>query len=136
MTTMKRLFSTFFIFCISFFCFAQTSQKYQPDQSFFADYVIKSWTTEDGLPGMTITSLMQDKTGYIWIGTYDGLVRFDGVEFVTYSRTADPRFDFAAARSLCQSEDGTIWIGHNDEGLTSYLPGGEIRKYTIKKKYQ
>ena len=131
MTTMKRLLSTFFIFYISFFGFAQVSQKYQTDQSFFADYVSKSWTTEDGLPGMTITTLMQDKTGYIWIGTYDGLVRFDGVEFVTYSRTADSRFDFAAARSLCQSEDGTIWIGHNDEGLTSYVPGGEIRKFTI-----
>ena len=131
MITLKRLFSTFFVLCFTFFGFAQVAQKYQADQAFFADYVSKTWTTEDGLPGMTITTLMQDKTGYIWIGTYDGLVRFDGVEFVTYSRSADPRFDFAAARSLYQSEDGTIWIGHNDEGLTSYVPGGEIRKYTV-----
>ncbi|MCR5698285.1 MAG: hypothetical protein K6G52_01460, partial [Treponemataceae bacterium] len=52
-------------------------QKNSLTQSFLNDFVRKNWTTEDGLPGMTITTLMQDKKGFIWIGTYDGLVRFD-----------------------------------------------------------
>ena len=104
----KRLFSTFFLFCLSFALIAQEITEVKTDQTFLADYVSKKWTTEDGLPGMTITTVMQDKTGYIWIGTYDGLVRFDGVEFKTFSRSADTRFDFASARSLLQSSDETI----------------------------
>ena len=72
------------------------------DQTFLDDLVRKNWDTADGLPGMTITSLMQDRKGYVWIGTYDGLVRFDGVEFTTYSRSTDENYDFASARSLIQ----------------------------------
>ncbi|MBP5463890.1 MAG: hypothetical protein J6Y13_01745 [Treponema sp.] len=99
------------------------------DQTFLDDLVRKNWDTADGLPGMTITSLMQDRKGYVWIGTYDGLVRFDGVEFTTYSRSTDENYDFASARSLIQDSKGNIWVGHNDEGLTRISPDGEIRKY-------
>ena len=128
----KKLYSTFFLLLIiSSVCFSQIIPQVKTDQTLTADYVTKNWTTEDGLPGMTITTVLQDKTGYMWIGTYDGLVRFDGVEFTTYCRSTDSRFDFASARSLCQAADGTIWIGHNDEGVTSYVPNGEINKYTM-----
>lgn len=131
MNSKKTIISTFFIFCLALQAFSQSIQQIKTDQTLLSDYVSKNWTTEDGLPGMTITTVLQDKTGYIWIGTYDGLVRFDGVEFTTYSRSNDQRFDFASARSLCQAEDGTIWIGHNDEGVTSYVPNGEINKYSM-----
>lgn len=99
------------------------------DQFFLDDLVRKNWDTSDGLPGMTITTLMQDKKGYVWIGTYDGLVRFDGVEFTTYSRSTDENYDFASARSLIQDARGNLWVGHNDEGLTFISVDGEIRKY-------
>ncbi len=128
---MKRLFSAFFLFCLSFSLIAQEITKVKTDQTFLADYVSKKWTTEDGLPGMTVTTVMQDKTGYIWIGTYDGLVRFDGVEFTIFGRSADSKYDFASARSLWQAWDDTMWIGHNDEGATSISPDGTITKYTM-----
>ena len=116
---------TALIFVLVWFsAFSQIIPEVKTDQTFTADYVSKNWTTEDGLPGMTITTALQDKTGYIWIGTYDGLVRFDGVEFKTFSRSSDTRFDFASARSLLQSSDERIWIGHNDEGVTSIAPDG------------
>ncbi|MCR5622468.1 MAG: hypothetical protein K6G18_11530, partial [Treponema sp.] len=101
------------------------------DQSFLDDLVRKNWDTADGLPGMTITTLMQDQKGYVWIGTYDGLVRFDGVDFTTYSRSTDERYDFASARSIIQDSRGDIWVGHNDEGLTRIAASGEISKLTI-----
>ena len=100
------------------------------DVQFFDDFVRKNWDTADGLPGMTITSLMQDDKGYIWIGTYDGLVRFDGVEFTTYSRTTDEKYDFASARSIIQDALGNIWVGHNDEGVTCIYTDGTITKRT------
>ena len=69
--------------------FAQSAANGNVDQAFLNDFVRRKFTTADGLPGMTITDIMQDKKGYIYIGTYDGLVRFDGVEFVTFNRNYD-----------------------------------------------
>ena len=131
MDNKKHFISTLLFLGLAFAGFAQTASKIKTDQSFLADYVSKIWTTEDGLPGMSVTTVLQDQKGYIWIGTYDGLVRFDGVEFTTFSRTLDPKFDFASARSLYEAEDGTLWVGHNDEGITSLSPDGEIKKYTM-----
>ena len=131
MKTWKRLFSTFFVLGLFTAVFAQASNGIKTDQTFLSDYVSKIWTTEDGLPGMSITTVLQDRKGYIWIGTYDGLVRFDGVEFTTFSRSTDQRFDFASARSLYEAEDGTLWVGHNDEGVTTISPDGQIKKYTM-----
>ncbi len=101
------------------------------DQSFLNDFVGKSWTTEDGLPGMTIVAMLQDKNGYIYLGTYDGLVRFDGVEFAIYSRAYDEKYQFATAHALLQDCEGNIWIGHNDEGLSCLSPDGSVTKYTV-----
>ncbi len=101
------------------------------EDSFFKDYVSKNWTTEDGLPGMTIADMMEDSKGYIYVGTYDGLVRFDGVEFTTFSRATDEKYDFATAHSLFQDTDGNIWVGHNDEGISCLYTDGSVRKYTV-----
>ena len=90
------------LFSLSLPVFAQSAAKGSVDQTFLNDFVNRNWTTADGLPGMTITAIMQDKKGYIYIGTYDGLVRFDGVEFVTFNRTADAKYDFTAVRSIFQ----------------------------------
>ena len=87
----KCLFSIFLFFGFAAAIFAQSAAKGKVDQAFLNDFVSRNWTTADGLPGMTITAIMQDKKGYIYIGTYDGLVRFDGVEFINYSRTLDPK---------------------------------------------
>ncbi len=127
----KLLFGTLLFFFTAISLFSQGLAKVPVDQNFLADYVTKSWTTEDGLPGMTITTILQDQNGYMWIGTYDGLVRFDGVEFTTYSRSVDMKYDFASVRSLCQGADGSIWVGHNDEGVTCFCPDGEIKKYSM-----
>ncbi len=127
----KLLFGTLLFLFTAVSLFSQGLANVPVDQNFLVDYVSKNWTTEDGLPGMTITSIIQDSKGYMWIGTYDGLVRFDGVEFTTYSRSVDMKYDFASVRSLCEGADGSIWIGHNDEGVTCLYPNGEMKKYSM-----
>nr|MCR4631920.1 hypothetical protein [Treponema sp.] len=123
-----------FIFLASFFSFSLFPQqrKNSRTQSFLNDFVRKNWTTEDGLPGMTITTLMQDKKGFIWIGTYDGLVRFDGLDFKIYNRAFDEKYDFASARSIFQDSKDNIWVGHNDEGVSRLGPDGSVQKFTTK----
>lgn len=125
--------SFLFLLCICLWvplAFPQSAANGNVDQSFLNDFVCRNWTTADGLPGMTITTVMQDSKGYLYIGTYDGLVRFDGVEFVNFTRTIDPKYDFASVRSIFQDSRENLWVGHNDEGVTCITPDGEIRKYT------
>lgn len=99
--------------------FALTSQKnIQNDSTFLSDFVSRVWSTAEGLPGNTVNSLMQDSTGYLYIGTYDGLVRFDGIDFETINRNIDKKYDFMSARSIFQDSNKNIWVGSNDEGIT------------------
>ena len=128
---MKRIALT--LAALAFFAgagFGQSAAAGKVDQTFLNDFVRRDYTTADGLPGMTITDIMQDKKGYIYIGTYDGLVRFDGVEFVNFNRSFDPKYDFTAVRSIFQDSDENIWIGHNDEGVTCMAPNGDTIKFT------
>jgi signal transduction histidine kinase/DNA-binding response OmpR family regulator/ligand-binding sensor domain-containing protein len=48
-------------------------------------FVVESWTITDGLPVNSVTTVLQSRSGYIWLGTFDGLVRFDGVRFTTFN---------------------------------------------------
>lgn len=121
---------TFISLFLIFFCSAIFS-KSTVDDKFFNDYVGKQWTTEDGLPGMTIIDLIQDNKGYIYLGTYDGLTRFDGVEFKVLSRALDEKYQFATAHAVFQDSQGNIWVGHNDEGISCIFPDGSIKKYTV-----
>ena len=47
------------------------------------DYLVDVWNTEFNLPSSTVTSIQQTPDGYLWVGTYNGLARFDGARFVT-----------------------------------------------------
>lgn len=129
----KKIFSLFFLFSISFAIFAETKVDAiigKNDPHFLNDYVSKNWTTEDGLPGMTVNALLQDNKGYVYICSYDGLVRFDGVEFTVINRAVDEKYEFGSARSIVQDHLGNLWIGHNDEGLSCLKSNGEIIKFT------
>ena len=63
-------------------------------------YVWRSWTRLDGLPGSQVWTITQDQSGYIWIGTNEGLVRFDGVRFVSGRQLGLERLPNASVRAL------------------------------------
>lgn len=110
--------------------FAQKIEKMPADKTFFENYVTKIWTTEEGLPGMTVNAVVQDKKGYLYAATYDGLARYDGVEFTIFSRSYNEKYDFASAHALLIDSKENIWIGHNDEGVSCFKTNGEIIKFT------
>ena len=97
-----KLLSFIFFSALISHAFSQASQNINEDRYFLNDFVCKNWTTSNGLPGMTITTILQDKKGYIWLGAYEGLIRFDGFDFVTFSRLSDKKYDFSTAVSIFQ----------------------------------
>ena len=81
--------------------------------------------TEDGLANSDVHALLQDATGYMWIGTDNGLQRYDGYRFVTWLH--DPRDPNSLAQNivtaLAFAPDGKLWIGTQSAGLDVVEPG-------------
>jgi diguanylate cyclase (GGDEF)-like protein len=75
------------------------------------------WTSESGLPQNTIDAIVQTRDGYLWMGTEEGLVRFDGVRFVVSDRQNAPALRSSFVSSLFEGPDGTLWIGTYGGGL-------------------
>ena len=95
-----------------------------------SDYLIDVWTSEDGLPNSSVTALAQTPDGYLWIGTYNGLARFDGVRFVTFDPANTPALPRARIRRLHLGAGGTLWINTYDGSLASYRDGRFALEYT------
>ncbi len=88
----------------------------------FAQYVANRWSIQDGLPQISVLSIAQDRDGYIWVGTQDGLARFDGVHFTTYTPDKQPQLQGIWIRALLLDNAGNLWIG-TYKGLTMYAGG-------------
>ncbi len=94
--------------------------------SFFDNYVYQQWSSFGGLTGTTATDIIQTSDGFINIGTYEGLVRFDGVAFTTMRRSKDNGLTFASVRVVMEDKSGNLWIGSNDEGIQLLQPDGNM----------
>ena len=91
------------------------------------DYLVDNWDTENNLPSSTVTSLAQTPDGYLWVGTYNGLARFDGARFVVFDPVNQPALGQARVQGLFLDASGTLWINTFRGGLTSYR-AGEFRQ--------
>lgn len=82
-----------------------------------------SWNARNGLNG-SVMALAQTTDGYLWVGTTDGLFRFDGLSFERY----EP-LPATSVSALMAVPDGGIWIGFRSGGV-SYLKNGQATNYT------
>ena len=64
------------------------------------------WLTENGLPQNTVHAIAQTRDGYIWIGTEEGLARFDGVKFTVFDKQNTPEIKSNYIRSLLADRQG------------------------------
>jgi signal transduction histidine kinase/ligand-binding sensor domain-containing protein len=80
------------------------------------DYLVQNWQTDDGLPRNTVSSIVQDRHGYLWMGTPYGLVRYDGVRFVELEANGLPVFAPQSGRKLFCDRDGEIWFAPGRSG--------------------
>lgn len=84
------------------------------------------YTTADGLASSTVFELIQDKDGFIWMATLNGISRFDGQQFITY-RTNDG-LNSNAIISMVEGSSGEMYIGSYEEGI-NVLKNGNIENF-------
>src|SRR6266705_247192 len=92
-----------------------------------AQYRITHWKTEDGLPQNHIQCILQTRDGYLWFGTYFGLVRFDGVKFTIFDTFNTPEMVNHVCSVLAEDGDGNLWIATQDGLLCR--KGGQFTRY-------
>jgi ligand-binding sensor domain-containing protein len=114
---MKRFFFLLFLAITSIILNALDPDKV------IASYNVQVWDMESGLPGNSVFALRQTPDGYLWIGTQDGLVRFDGVHFEVYTRDTVPQLKSNDIRALYDDRNGVLWIGTSTGGLTRFKDG-------------
>ena len=87
------------------------------------------WTQEHGLPQDTIRAIVQTTDGYLWLGTDEGLARFDGYEFSVFNKDKGD-LPGNSITALAAGRDGALWIG-TANGLASYQ-NKRFQTYTSK----
>jgi PAS domain S-box-containing protein len=125
LAVLQRLFILAGISICIFPCFMEA----QPQNIRF-----KHLTTNDGLSHTWIHSIIQDKYGFIWIGTDDGLNRYDGNNFRVYKNNSRDKYSISSSNVMAMLEDtkGDLWIGTR-QGLNYYDRKNErfIRRHEI-----
>ncbi|MBN8460729.1 MAG: hypothetical protein J0M04_23100 [Verrucomicrobia bacterium] len=108
----------------------------------WAAFSVETWRSDAGLPSQTVTSITQTTDGYLWVGTMNGLARFDGVSFVVFSSGNTPELTNPSISQVERRRAGGLWIstmdGHlfrmengrffpePDATLSGSAPGAEI----------
>ena len=91
-----------------------------------ARYTVTSWTESDGMPSSYVRAVAQDRAGYLWLATYSGLVRFDGVRFVAWKSRDGSVLPSEDLSTLLVARDGSLWVG--GFGGVSRIIDGSIDK--------
>lgn len=90
-------------------------------------FQIDVWQSDEGLPQNSVTAITQTTDGYLWLGTQDGLARFDGVRFQVFNENNTPAIRNSRIVQLFEDRQKTLWIGTEQGGVVC-LRDGEFRR--------
>lgn len=93
------------------------------------DWVVEHWMPADGLPLNHLTGVAQTPDGMLWLTTLDGLVRFDGVRFVTLRPADLPGLPTSRLSSMARDDEGALWIS-TEQGAVVRIQDGEARTWS------
>jgi signal transduction histidine kinase/ligand-binding sensor domain-containing protein len=88
-----------------------------------SQYRFDSWTTENGLPQVSVNSICQTRDGFIWMTTFGGLVRYDGLRFQTFTTGNTKGLRTGRFIQLKEDGEGNLWISTEGQGVTRYRDG-------------
>jgi ligand-binding sensor domain-containing protein/signal transduction histidine kinase len=104
-----------------------TVSALDPNRS-LSEFGNQVWLTENGLPQNTVQAILQTRDGYLWIGTQEGLARFNGTSFVIFDKSNTPQLKSNDIRALLEDRSGTLWIS-TSYGLVR-MQGGKFSSFT------
>ena len=110
------------ILLIHFLLYCSSTFALDPNKA-ITQYVRDSWQVENGLPQNSAMCILQTRDGYLWIGTEEGLARFDGVRFKVFDKSNTKEIEENWMNGLAQDRNGTLWIGTDGGGLLRYKAG-------------
>jgi ligand-binding sensor domain-containing protein len=116
------------LFCFVLFCFAPSPVDALDTSRQISQYGHTAWRIEDGVFAGAPNVMAQTTDGYLWIGTQAGLMRFDGVRFVSWRPTEGNELPSSRINSLLGARDGSLWIG-TSMGLARWR-NGNLTNYT------
>src|ERR1035438_5873001 len=106
--------------CVVFFiCPAMAGAADQSDSPFIVD----AWSTKEGLPQNSVISVIQTRDGYLWLGTLNGLVRFDGNHFTVFNEFNTLGLSSERIVYLFEDSHTTLWIGTDTAGVALVRDG-------------
>ena len=100
-----------------------------PDDGEEWSYTSQSFQSPNSLPGESVQSFAQTPDGFLWVGTSEGLLRFDGASFVHFSHENTPAMREDSVFCLLAARNGHLWIGTDGGGLIE-MHDGAFRLYT------
>jgi signal transduction histidine kinase/ligand-binding sensor domain-containing protein len=95
------------------------------------DFTVRTWNENDGLSVSRITAITQDDDGYLWLGTDAGLVKFDGVRFVSVTHVDGVALPMAPIPALLSASDRSLWIGTVGPYGLARLRNGRLTQYGV-----
>lgn len=108
----------FLVGCLIWFG-AGSARALDPAKS-ISQYVHDAWSIEDGLPQSVVLSIHQTSDGYLWIGTQEGLARFDGVSFTVFDTQNTDALDSDFITCLMEDAAGRLWVGTYGGGVVVF----------------
>jgi ligand-binding sensor domain-containing protein len=122
---MKFLRAKAFCFALVFCAGASTLTSASGNAAPLSDYLFQVWQTDQGLPENSATAMVQTPDGYLWFGTFNGLVRFDGVKFKVFDRFNTPELPGTGIVNLYLDHSGRLWVSTLTG--TAYVKDGRWR---------
>ncbi|MCI0390273.1 MAG: hypothetical protein MOB07_16105 [Acidobacteria bacterium] len=89
-----------------------------PGATALAQYRFDHWSADNGLPQNSVRDIVQTRDGYLWLTTFDGLVRFDGVRFTIFNKSNSPGIITNRFFYLYEDGQGDLWASTENSGLT------------------
>ena len=91
-------------------------------------FIVDVWGTADGLPQSSVIALTQTRDGYFWLGTLNGLVRFDGNAFTRFNVNNTPGLPSDRVVFLFEDSRTNLWVGTETAGLCA-IQNGEVKNF-------
>lgn len=96
-------FSVFAALCLPFYVVAQPT--------LLSDYYLETWNSNDGLPHNSVNAITQTEDGYLWFATWEGVARYNGLDFKLFDRSPSTHMFDSGARALTTDSDNKLYVG-------------------------